>query len=531
MAAAACSPAKAPPAATSPSAPMAISSVAPAAIPDEMPIVPIPFKRVDEWRFVDLAEGPAPIEDQLRQHLEAALPSARFSPAYTCTAREHANFREKYAALPEEYLEAQMLGRCGAPTGGRSVAITYRSDGTLLERPFSPELLNDITAKLTGEGRDVTAFGVTARYVGQNVLVLMDAATPEATIDVGVPGADGRVLVTGEVLGNFVRARALINQGEAGTEECEPLRAQWPKYAFQCTFRPADEQAWISVTAVDRSKGWENPLVELPVRRSGLPAPAAWKRPKLALAKHADPRKSLVMAINASRAKLGRAPLKFAAEQSTFIQPIYQQAYRQNARGDWLGDNAHRARMLKGDRVEGLVRAGRVASGIAFDGDAADWLAYRLLLPISRETLMDPRWDQIAIATHREPNVGFGAAAVLYSLVTPERARELEERIVKVLQKLRGDRPTERLRNPREIEDAARQVASGSDPSETFTAALARLNRASSGKKRVIGALLTDTFPEALLEVKALKFGVAVTHHRAPSEDWARELVFIWYRE
>jgi hypothetical protein len=327
---------------------MAISSVAPAAIPEEMPILPLSFKRVDEWRFVDLTERPTPIEDQLRHELEAALPSARFRAAYPCTAREHADFREKHAAAPEEYLEAQMFGRCGAPTGGRSVAIIYRSDGTLLERPFSPELLNDITAKLTAEGRDVTAFGVTTRYVGQNVLVLMDAATPEATIDIGVPGADGKVLVTGEMLGNFVRARAVINRGEAGTEQCEPLRAQWTKYAFQCTFRPADEQAWISVTAVDRDKGWENPLVELPGIRS--PSPPTTSR----------------------------------------------------------------------------------ASASA------------------------------------------------------QRASSIPE---------------------------------------TFTAALARLNRASGGKQRVTGALLTDhTFPKALLEAKALKFGVAVTHHRAPSEDWAREL-------
>jgi hypothetical protein len=255
-----------------------------------MPSVPVLYKRVDEWQFVDSSQGPTPIEDQLRRHIEAAVPSARFSAAYFCTAREHANFQEKYAAAPEEYLEAQMFGRCGAPTGGRSVSFTYRSDGTLLERPFSRELLDDITAKLVAEGRDFTAFGVAVRYVGQDVLVLMDAATPEATLHVGVPGEDGKVLVKGDVLGNYVSARAVINQGEAGTAECKRLRASWPAYAFECALHPADEEAWISVTAVDRTHGWEHPVADLPARRLGRPAPAAWKRPRFALPKHADPR-------------------------------------------------------------------------------------------------------------------------------------------------------------------------------------------------------------------------------------------------
>src|SRR5262249_7171055 len=156
------------------------------------------------------------------------------------------------------------------------------------------------------------------------------------------------------------------------------------------------------------------PLVELPAHQAGWVAPTEYHRKRLALPGQVDTRTALVTAINDLRRKIGRQPLHLAAEQSTFMQPIYEQAFKLNAAGDWVGDTPMRRKMVKGDRVNGAVSFGQIASGIAFDGDAADWLAYRLLFPIARDTLMTDSGDEIAIATHGDPAIGFGAAAVVY---------------------------------------------------------------------------------------------------------------------
>ena len=122
-----------------------------------------------------------------------------------------------------------MFGRCGAPTGGSSVTVTYHSDGTLLERPLSPELLNDLTSKLIAQTQGATVFGLAVRYVGPNALVMMDVASPQATIEVGAPDVYGRVLVMGEIFGDFVSARAVCQaaQGFAGARRwCVQQRRQ-----------------------------------------------------------------------------------------------------------------------------------------------------------------------------------------------------------------------------------------------------------------------------------------------------------------
>ena len=281
-------------------------------------------------------------------------------------------------------------------------------------------MLNDISSRFAAV-HEFAVFGVTARYTGPNMLVTVETASPEATIHVSEADADRNVLVTGEVFGDFEQARAIINQGDVGSADCDTDEdVRWPNYAFKCTMAPGDDEAWVSLVAFGRGR-WQSPLVELPARRAGWVPPTEYHRIKLELPRQVDTPTALVAAINDFRAKLGRRPLRLATEQSAFMQPIYDHAFALNAGGDWTGDNAMRHAMLKGDRVTGTIAWGEIASGIAYDGNAADWLAYRMLFPVSRNTLMQASMDEIAIATHGDPVVGFGAAAVVYTLVTPER--------------------------------------------------------------------------------------------------------------
>jgi hypothetical protein len=498
----------------------------------------LPFKRVDAWRFVDLDVPPTPVEQQLKRQFERVFAKAQYSPEYTCVAREDANFFEKYTARPEEWLDEQMLGRCGAPTAGNTTSRIYYSDGTMLDGPLSDAVLNDISTKFAADMTAAfTVFGVTARAIGPNMLVLVETASPEATIHIGAPDADRNVLVKGEVFGDFQRASAVINRGEAESAVCDADRdVPWPKYAFKCNMAPGDEEAWVSLSATAGEDDWESPLVELPAHRAGWVPPTEYHRSRLALPGQVDTRTALVTAINERRVKIGRQPLHLAAEQSTFMQPVYEQAFQLNANGDWIGDNPQRQQMLRGDRVNGAVSFGRIASGIAFDGDAADWLAYRLLFPIARETLMASSFDEIAIATHGDPAVGFGAAAVVYTLLTPKRENALADELATSIAKGRKGRPTQRLENPPELVAAAREVARGDLPLNALPTALARANLSLKGSRQLAGLFLPLGLGERdsprvtpLLAAKTLAYGIVVTHIREPSYGWASPVAFVWF--
>ena len=494
------------------------------------------FKRVDTWHFVDVNAPLTPAEHQLKQQFERVFPNAQYSPEYTCLAREDGNFYDQYAARPDESLSEQMAGRCGTPTVSNWSTRVYLSDGTILDSPLSDAMLNDISTRFAAAHTNFTVFGVTARYTGPNMLVTVESASPAATIHVSEADADRNVLVKGEVFGDFDRAHAIINQGETGSADCEADKdVEWPNYAFKCPMAPGDDEAWVSLLASGR-RGWENPLVELPARRAGWVPPAEYQRIKLELPKLVDTRTALVTAINELRAKLGRRPLHLAIEQSAFMQPIYERAFALNAGGEWTFDNAMREQMLKGDRVEGAVSWGRIASGIAYDGNAADWLAYRMLFPVARNTLMAAGIDEIAIATHGDPAVGFGAAAVVYTLVTPEREAAMAEVLAGAIEKARKSRPTKRLENPPELVTAAHEVARGRQPIDALPTVLKQLNLVTQRSLYLTGVFLSfgsDGLGAArltpLLAAKSLSYGIVMTRVADPKYGWVTPVAFVWF--
>ncbi len=503
------------------------------AVPPELPEAP--FKRIDEWRFVDLEAPLTPAEIQLERQFERVFSNARYSPEYTCLAREDGNFYEATGGRPEEFLGEQMAGRCRTPTSGDWYNRTYFSDGTILDSPLSEVTLTDISTRFAAVLTPFTVFGVSARYKGPNMVVTVETASPEATIRISEPDANHNVRVSGEVSGEFIRANALINQGEAGSALCQEDEAvDLPKYAFTCAMAPGDAEAWVSVSATN-AHHWEAPLGELPAHRAGWVPPQTYHRIRKPLPKQGDTRTALVTAINETRQKIGRRPLSFAAEQSAFMQASYEQAFELNARGDWLGDTQQRKQMLRGERVSGAVTRGNIASGIAFDGDAADWLAYRLLFPISRYTLMTGDADAIAIATHADPAVGFGAAAVVYRVLTPERDAALSDALAASIAQARKGRPTQRIENPHELEVTARQLAEGSQSLSELYAALVRSNMAAKGTRYMAGLYvplggeppLSRIAP--LLDINSLTYGIVVAHVTEASTGWAHPVAFVWF--
>jgi hypothetical protein len=493
---------------------------------------PVGFKRVDDWRFVDLDAPLSPVEQQLKRHFERVFANARHSSAYLCFAREQASFYDKHAALPNESLDSEMLGRCGAPAEGDYAIRTYYSDGTLLDSPLSDANLNDISKRLVEGLPTFTTFGITARALGPNMLVWLETADPGATICIDAPDAERNVLVRGEILREVGQAFAVINQGEAGIERCKAeAGVDWPKYAFKCPMAQGDEEAWVSVS-VGEEGGWEKPLVDLPAHQVDWVPPVQYHRATPELPTQVSTRTALLATINALRTKQGGHELELAVEQSAFMEPIYERMFETD-----VSENTPLVlKMIRGEHVDGDVSHARIASGTAFDGDAADWLAFHMSYPISRATLMSGSANQIAIALHRDPAVGFGVAAVTYEVLTPERDEGLRDTLAKSISKLRGTRKTVLLENPPELEVALDAVARSSDPhaaSQALDAALLRANLATKNGRYFTASFVplspgVDSLPPALRDPQTLAYGIVVTHIRTPAYGWHTPVAVLW---
>lgn len=492
----------------------------------------VPFKRVDDWRYVDLNLPLSSVEIELGEHLRRVFAPAQPRMEYTCLARESANFRALHAAVPEESLEYTMFGRCGAPDSGgwRSVPL---SGARVLDTPLSPELLNEITTKLSDGLGPFTVFGVTARYTGSGALVVMEYAAPEASVHVGTPDGEGNFVVEGDLLADYAAVDAVVNQGELGTARCTTDPAvRLPRYALRCRMLEGDEQAWVEVTAIEKGTTWEQPLLHIQVRMPGWVPPAEYHRVRWSFPKNEDVTSSVLGRLNELRAKAGREPMTLARAQSAAMQPAYERMFQINATGNWSDDRWLRDVVVKGTAVQGDIWFGRIVSGIAFDGNAADWLEYRLHDPLWREALMAPDVNQLALATHADPKVGFGALAVVYAIFTPQRERALADAIAARISQLRQGRVTRRLDTPHELTRAAAAVASGLDvPEHAFPAALTHSSADFTGKLLELSGPSVDfDLEQRLLDLHELDYGIVVTHCRYPNDDWSTPIAFMWYR-
>jgi hypothetical protein len=349
---------------------------------------------------------------------------------------------------------------------------------------LSPELLADVARDFISLP-NFNAFGITARRIGTRALVHLQVVALDGSMHVGTPDEEGSVRVEGSFVRDFTRVRALINHGDFGSEPCEvDATVSLPHYAMTCRMAVGDDEAWIELQASHEVGSWQHMVGQLRARRRRSVPPAEYQRVRLELPAHRDSAGALVAFVNQSRAKLGVRPLAFSREQSSAIQPVYDEMFQMNVGGNWTGDADLRAEVLQGKAFEEDIQQGRIVAGIAFDGDAADWLSYRLKFPDWREALMNGDADEIAVATRGDPAVGFGALAALYSFFTPAREQDFADDFAAGVARLRDKLPTRWLKNPAVIEEAARQVAAGREtPDAAFTDALERLNRVAKGRR------------------------------------------------
>lgn len=506
--------------------------------PSELSLSDLPFKRVDRWSYVPLEQPLSRVEQQLKKHFEQVFTRAQYSAAHTCLAREEANFIEQHAALPEEQLGTELMGRCGSSA---TSSATYRyeiiSDGTLLEAGLPEELLAQVSAAVAREAPPFNLFGITARYVGANVIIVLDHAAVSGSVRAEPASSSGLVRVDGILLESLGELRAVVNQGELGVANCEAdAEVEFPKYAFECQMAAGDDEAWINISG-QRPDGSAVLVGMVPAHRADWEAPAEYTRKTLGLPEHVDTATAILTRINDWRRQLGLKPLTYDADQSAANQPVYEKLFKINSKHDFNGGDSLRQELLRGRATREPILWGGLAVSIAFDGDAADWLSFQMMDPSGRLKLMGEMYDTAAIAVHGEPSVGFGAAVGVYALLTDERLDTFAENMARKILSLRGNNKTELLPTPPELHAAAAGAAAGdAGLEEAFAVALRALNRHARPGQHYMGEFRDfDTLLEAsdlldaLADRKALSFGVVPTFGLTEPYGWAHPLGFVWY--
>jgi hypothetical protein len=407
--------------------------------------------RADTWRFNQMERPPSAAERHLTRALQTELRESEPSDAYMCVAREVAAHLTTYAALPDELLQRWMVGRCGGTNvfywTGWSVAALPPGG---LHSELPAELVKNLVPGLIGPMPRSRAFGVGAQAVGPYAVFVLALAEPAAMARTQGPDASGNVRVDGKFLQPVEAFRAIINQGRTGTGSCAvDENVALPEFTLVCKMAPTDGEAWIDIVAASPGAFLEAPVAEVLAMRPDKRS-SPYRRPFVRLPPTHDRVQALLAAINALRRRAGIPPLTFEPSQSSVVDAIYPRLFHVQVGIDDVTDEKLRMGLLAGRKVSGIIRSGRICLGIAYAGTAGDWLAARLVQPVSREVLMDPEAEVIALATHSDKAVGFGAAVITYSLFHESHHAPLAEAIYEGLRQERAghSRSTTRIETP-----------------------------------------------------------------------------------
>jgi hypothetical protein len=215
-----------------------------------------------------------------------------------------------------------------------------------------------------------------------------------------------------------------------------------------------------------------------------------------------------------------------------FFAAMFDQAPGMNADLVVLG-------MIAGWGVEGIVESGHFsAAWIINDTDMGRLLSNALEYPVSREALLAPDIERVAVGSLLEQgDAGKALAAVFgtYSLFSASSHGQIAERVYEKLERDRkggGQGPAERLDSLAGLcQRAAGAVEAGGDPADAMNVLLRDsvdvLRAPVSGWVAEVSDLDAIEFPSEYLTSPTLRVAVAVSHKKREGEPWGRYIVML----
>jgi hypothetical protein len=474
------------------------------------------------------------------------------SEGMRCAAREFGRFFLEHSALPAPDLHRFLLARCGTSSVGATTAYV---EGVLPgeEDASDAEIRKhwDTEARTllrTHLGAGPRAVGVWfGRRAGRGTLMFLSGERRVRIDPISpVPGADGALVLRGEVLSTAQEVRGIVNQGRHGWAFCEgDPSVRPPAFALRCPTDPKDGRAWILVAARRPGRVLSDGVLQVLARPSGASA-LGYRAPhlgrELPIATADEFREQLAREVNRVRREAGAPPLSLEPNQSELaaqLAPTYIGAHFGQI--DPATADAVALGLLAGWEMEGPIRDGGVGASVALDTrDFATWLAQALEEPGLRSTLLDPDRSRLAVgAVVASPDApasylaGLVATYELYGAADPRAELEaFHERLVS--------------------EYAARGLTPPHRDADVEAAALRYLERARSGRQEpeeALRDLLAETgarfgasvqgfwlegmtldqlvLPAELLTRDVRRVAAAVGWYQPPDSPWGRTLVFV----
>jgi hypothetical protein len=356
---------------------------------------------------------------------------------------------------------------------------------------------------------------------------------------------DRRFLLRGEALVPVGQIRALINRGRHRAVECvlNP-EVTLPRFEFECEAAPRDSTTWVAVSLVPPGRliGWS--VLDILLRAPGERADLYQHPPQIASVPVTDLSRlpeEMTALVNHVRREAEFPPLQVVPEQSRaaselaphFFSALFQGADRQLLDLVLLG-------MMAGWQVDGIVQRGHVSPvWVSESNDVGRLLAEALEHPSSRETLMDPNCQKIAIgALSPESASGgpplaalIGTYAMFSEASHAKMQAEIRERFIRARAE-HGLGPPDRLSDlDRLVMNAASRVEGGEKPKRALSRLLREsvnvLHRPVNGWFLEVSDLAELEFPKDFLTRRRLGLAIGVSYHQPPGEPWGRYVVML----
>ena len=461
--------------------------------------------RVERWDLLDAFRAPSELEQGIAVRLAGASGWPLASEAEACVAREVATFFGRYRAIPDEILTRWISASCGEPDVPALVDWLEFDE----RDPHPVTAAIGRWAPFLASGGEGTHFGVGSHTRGGRRVLVVTASKPVVDVFRSGPDADGVVRVQGRVRFETDRVGAAIGHGLTGGSGCSCEEDdELPEFDCSCQMAQGDEEAWIELLSSEGASS--GPFATVLARRPG--APGTYHRPNVRLPRRDDDATALVDGINVLRRKAGLDPLRREAEQTRLAQSLYSAMFKTDGKVDGPTQARFLEELHVGRAVAAPIRGSGVQQHIARAGNAADWLAFELMLPTSRGFLLDSRAESIALVTHHEPALGFGGAFAAYSFFRESDDAAAAQNAYAGMERIRFARGL-----------ATKRVSSGElTPAEALSSALAAINAQSkrlfSGSWfKLRSTIALQDLPEALRAARDLECGVVGAHRKGPT--------------
>jgi hypothetical protein len=358
-------------------------------------------------------------------------------------------------------------------------------------------------------------------------------------------GEDRRLVLSGEALVPVGELRAVINQGRHRAAECASNPAvALPRFEFDCDAAPGDSTTWVAVLLVPPGRLLGRSVLEILLRAPGERADVYRHPPQIASVAVTDLARlpeEMTDLVNRVRREAEFAPLKLVPEQSRmaselaphFFSALFRETNEPLLDLVLLG-------MMAGWQVDGIVQRGQVsAAWVSESNDVGRLLAEALDHPLSRETLMDPECEKIAIgALAGEPSGSDSALAALiatYEIFSEASHAKMQALLFERFTRARAERglgPPDRLP---ELEGlvmgAASRIESGEEPKRVLDRLIREsvdvLRRPVNGWFFEVTDLDDLEFPEDFLNRGRLRLAIGVSYHQPEREPWGRYVVML----